>query len=456
MRVLNDILNKGTAKNKLQSPQAQEQTQQAEQSKEQPNGQVALPDTLGDIKLPEPTVDILPKEEAAPLDFSKAKLAKHKDIPEPAPIKSWLDPVDPITRAEEREKLATKAAEGNQGDEQEEETPERMTFREMAERLYAADAPDPEEEEKERKRAKSRAIIAAIGDGISSLANLHFTNKYAPNIDQHPMLTGKARERWDNWQKAYKDRVEKYNAAMLRAEKADQDVDMQERELARKEAADAAKAAREAEKLERDWNIKCADLKIKFQNAKTKEDAEKFKKELGEKEHERKKAADAARAAAQREANATRRAQAADTAAYHRGRLALERAKINKSGGSGKKGSGSGSGGSGGGKLKSYLSGKYFSIGRAEKLSKQELNAIYQYGVRVGWINTKNQKTVNDAIKKRKGVEEAMLYVIGKMPSWTPQAKQFLIDNYGYTEVNNGKRGGFKHTGKSGKNLNLR
>lgn len=445
MRVLNDILNKGTAKNKLQSPQAQEQTQQAEQPKEQPNGQVALPDTLDDIKLPEPTVDILPKEEATPLDFSKAKLAKHKDIPEPAPIKSWLDPVDPITRAEEREKLAAKVAEGNQGGEQEEETPERMTFREMAERLYAADAPDPEEEEKERKRAKSRAIIAAIGDGISSLANLHFTNKYAPNIDQHPMLTEKARDRWDNWQKAYKDRVEKYNAAMLRAEKADQDVDMQERELARKEAADAAKAARDAEKLVNDWNIKCADLQIKFKNAKTKEEAEKFKKLLGEKEHERKKAADAARAAAQREANAIRAKQAADTAAYRRGLLALARAKNNRSGGSG-----------GGGKLKSYLSGKYFSIGRAEKLSKQELNAIYQYGVRVGWINTKNQKTVNDAIKKRKGVEEAMLYVIGKMPSWTPQAKQFLIDNYGYVDVNNGKRGGFKYTGKSGKNLNLR
>ncbi len=453
MRVLNDILNKGTAKNKLQSPQAQEQTQQAEQPKEQPNGQVALPDTLDDIKLPEPTVDILPKEEATPLDFSKAKLAKHKDIPEPAPIKSWLDPVDPITRAEEREKLAAKVAEGNQGDEQKEEAPERMTFREMAERLYAADAPDPEEEEKERKRAKSRAIIAAIGDGISSLANLHFTNKYAPNIDQHPMLTEKARERWDNWQKAYKDRVEKYNAAMLRAEKADQDVDMQERELARKEAADAAKAARDAEKLANDWNIKCADLQIKFKNAKTKEEAEKFKKLLGEKEHERKKAADAARAAAQREANATRRAQAAETAAYHRGRLALERAKINKSGGSGKKGSGSGSGkkgsSSGGGKIKYYLGGKHYSLGRQYALSEQEIDAIYSYGVAAGWIDKNNQNNVKYKLQSK-------LDVIGKMPNYTPQSKQFLIDNYGFVDVNNGKRGGFKHTGKSGKNLNLR
>lgn len=444
MRVLNDILNKGTAKNKLQSPQAQEQTQQAEQPKEQPNGQVALPDTLDDIKLPEPTVDILPKEEATPLDFSKAKLAKHKDIPEPAPIKSWLDPVDPITRAEEREELAAKAAKGNQGGEQEEETPERMTFREMAERLYAADAPDPEEEEKERKRAKSRAIIAAIGDGISSLANLHFTNKYAPNIDQHPMLTEKAKERWDNWQKAYKDRVEKYNAAMLRAEKADQDVDMQERELARKEAADAAKAARDAEKLVNDWNIKCADLQIKFKNAKTKEEAEKFKKLLGEKEHERKKAADAARAAAQREANAIRAKQAADTAAYRRGLLALARAKNNRSGGSGKKGSSSG-----GGKIKYYLGGKHYSLGRQNALSEQEIDAIYSYGVAAGWIDRNNQNNVKYKLQSK-------LDVIGKMPNYTPQAKQFLMDNYGFVDVNNGKRGGFKHTGKRGKNLNLR
>lgn len=439
MRVLNDILNKGTAKNQLQSPQGQ-----AEQSKEQPNKQVALPDASDDIKLPEPTVDILPKAEATQLDFSKAKLAKHKDIPEPAPIKSWLDPVDPITRAEEREELAAKAAEGNQGGEQEEETPKRMTFREMAERLYTADAPDPEEEERERKRAKSRAIISAIGDGISSLANLHFTNKYAPNIDQHPMLTEKARERWDNWQKAYKDRVEKYNAAMLRAEKADQDVDMQERELARKEAADAAKAARDAEKLVNDWNIKCADLQIKFKNAKTKEEAEKFKKLLGEKEHERKKAADAARAAAQREANAIRAKQAADTAAYRRGLLALARAKNNRSGGSGKKGSSSG-----GGKIKYYLGGKHYSLGRQNALSEQEIDAIYSYGVAAGWIDKINQNNVKYKLQSK-------LDVIGKMPNYTPQSKQFLIDNYGFVDVNNGKRGGFKHTGKSGKNLNLR
>lgn len=439
MRVLNDILNKGTAKNQLQSPQGQ-----AEQSKEQPNEQVALPDTSDDIKLPEPTVDILPKEEATPLDFSKAKLAKHKDIPEPAPIKSWLDPVDPITRAEEREELAAKAAEGNQGGEQEEETPKRMTFREMAERLYAADAPDPEEEERERKRAKSRAIIAAIGDGISSLANLHFTNKYAPNIDQHPMLTEKAKERWDNWQKAYKDRVEKYNAAMLRAEKADQDVDMQERELARKEAADAAKAARDAEKLVNDWNIKCADLQIKFKNAKTKEEAEKFKKLLGKAKLEHQKATDNAKLKIERERNAIRAKQAADTAAYRRGRLALERAKINKSGGSGKKGSSSGSG-----KIKYYLGGKHYSLGRQNALSEQEIDAIYSYGVAAGWIDRNNQNNVKYKLQSK-------LDVIGKMPNYTPQAKQFLIDNYGFVDVNNGKRGGFKHTGKSGKNLNLR
>lgn len=366
MRVLNDILNKGTAKNKLQSPQGQ-----AEQSKEQPNEQVALPDTSDDIKLPEPTVDILPKEEATPLDFSKAKLAKHKDIPEPAPIKSWLDPVDPITRAEEREELAAKAAEGNQGGEQEEETPKRMTFREMAERLYTADAPDPEEEERERKRAKSRAIISAIGDGISSLANLHFTNKYAPNIDQHPMLTEKAKERWDNWQKAYKDRVEKYNAAMLRAEKADQDVDMQERELARKEQEAVEKAAREAQKLENDWNLKCADLKIKLANAKTNEEKAKAKAEYDKAEHKRKEAADKARDANQKAAIALRRKIAADTAAYRRGLLALARAKINKSGGSGKEGSSSGSG-----KIKYYLGGKHYSLGRQNALSEQEIDAI--------------------------------------------------------------------------------
>lgn len=67
-----------------------------------------------------------------------------------------------------------------------------------------------------------------------------------------------------------------------------------------------------------------------------------------------------------------------------------------------------------------------------------EQDAIYQYAVNMGWVDKKNQNAVNSGSLKKGGI-------IAKLANYTPQAKQYLVDNYGYVQVNNGKSLGLKH-----------
>ncbi len=54
-------------------------------------------------------------------------------------------------------------------------------FREFYSKEKGEKVLTPEEEEKARKRARSKALINAIGDGISAMANLYYTTKGAPD-----------------------------------------------------------------------------------------------------------------------------------------------------------------------------------------------------------------------------------------------------------------------------------
>lgn len=77
--------------------------------------------------------------------------------------------------------------------------------------------PTPEELEKERKREKRKAIFNAIGDGVSSLANLYFTTKGAPNsYNPADNMTRAQRERYEKLQAERKADEEKYMNAYLR------------------------------------------------------------------------------------------------------------------------------------------------------------------------------------------------------------------------------------------------
>lgn len=350
-----------------------------------------------------------------------------------APISSWLKKEVPPT-AEEAQQTA----------EQTEETPRRMSLEEIANHLYATNKPSPEEEEKQRKRERSRAILAAIGDGVSALSNLYHTSKYAPDMSNPgSSLSDNGRKRYDRWKQVRKDNEEKYNNAILRARQGDYELNLKEREMLRKEAADAAKDAREAKRLEEQAKFKMEELNIRRQQAKTAADKaaadaeyKKAQQEFNQKKFE-------TETALKKEQIANQRAQLTETRRHNGVLEGLSRARLNHDIAKGNKEA------KGDKTNMYYISGKYFSVGRKTKLSKMEENAIYQYAVNVGWVDKKNQNAVNNGTLKKGDI-------IAKLANYTPQAKQFFVDNYGYTDTGSGKSGGFRHTSKRGKNLNLK
>lgn len=343
-------------------------------------------------------------------------------IPQPAPISSWL-PKDVPPTAEEN------------NSEQENNPYQRMSLEQIARTLYESGKPSPEEEERQRKRERSRAILSAIGDGVSALSNLYHTSKYAPDMSTpDSSLSGKAKERYDRFVQVRKENEARYNNAILRARQGDYEMNMKEREIARKEAADAAKDAREAKRYEEQAKAKLEEIGIRRAQAQTAADKaaadaayKKAQQEFNQKKFE-------ADTALKKEQLANQRAANAESARHNRTveGLSRERNNISRS-----KGGGKNSGGADASDMY-YISGRYFTIGRKKELSKMEQDAIYQYAVNRGWVDKKNQNAVNLGSLKKGDV-------IAKLANYTPQAKQYLIDNYGYTEINNGKSLGLKH-----------
>lgn len=343
-------------------------------------------------------------------------------IPQPAPISSWL-PKDVPPTAEEN------------NSEQENNPYQRMSLEQIARTLYESGKPSPEEEERQRKRERSRAILSAIGDGVSALSNLYHTSKYAPDMSTpDSSLSGKAKERYDRFVQVRKENEARYNNAILRARQGDYEMNMKEREIARKEAADAAKDAREAKRYEEQAKAKLEEIGIRRAQAQTAADKaaadaayKKAQQEFNQKKFE-------ADTALKKEQLANQRATLAETARHNRASegLSRERNNISRS-----KGRGKNSGGVDASDMY-YISGRNFTIGRKKQLSKMEQDAIYQYAINRGWVDKKNQNAVNSGSLKKGDI-------IAKLANYTPQAKQYLIDNYGYTEINNGKSLGLKH-----------
>lgn len=131
--------------------------------------------------------------------------------------------------------------------------------------------PTPEELEKERKREKRKAIFNAIGDGVSSLANLYFTTKGAPNsYNPTDNMTRAQRERYEKLQAERKADEEKYMNAYLRLAQLRNSANWRKQQRAdqqaRYKAADeqwkanqerlAAAAAADADRWEREFKHK--------------------------------------------------------------------------------------------------------------------------------------------------------------------------------------------------------
>lgn len=82
--------------------------------------------------------------------------------------------------------------------------------------------PTVDELRRSQRRERSQKIVAAIGDGISSLANLYFTTQYAPNAyNPQASLSAASAKRWEQLRKDRLANTEKYIQGLMNAEARD-------------------------------------------------------------------------------------------------------------------------------------------------------------------------------------------------------------------------------------------
>ena len=78
--------------------------------------------------------------------------------------------------------------------------------------------PNQEQIEQENKKQRQRALISAIGDGISAIANMYYTSKGAPSMfNPSNSLTAQNQKRWEAIKKERDANKDRYNAAYMRA-----------------------------------------------------------------------------------------------------------------------------------------------------------------------------------------------------------------------------------------------
>lgn len=119
---------------------------------------------------------------------------------------------------------------------------------------YGATPPTPEQVEEERKRQRNRERIAAIGDAISSIANLYHTTNYAPSAyDPKGSALGAVRAQGDRAKAAQDRDRDAYLQHYMRALQLDNARDDHERNWRHKLEQDQLandRARREAERKE--------------------------------------------------------------------------------------------------------------------------------------------------------------------------------------------------------------
>ncbi len=154
----------------------------------------------------------------------------------------------------------------------------QMSYQDMFKQLNPYTPPTPQELEKERKKQKREAMMAAIGDGISSLANLYFTTKGAPVMfSPDKSMSEKNRALWDKLTTERKEDAARYTQGLQNAAKLDEERKKAEAEGKRwqttfnmqKAANDAAaKLGREKFEFEKENKKNEADFnKQKFEEA---------------------------------------------------------------------------------------------------------------------------------------------------------------------------------------------
>ena len=128
-----------------------------------------------------------------------------------------------------------------------------------------------EAEDREQKRYRTKAILAALGDGISSLANLYYTTRGAQGIPQPAVsLSEVARKRFDEAKRRKEKMEDEFRAALIRAGFAERAEAFQERQRQANNADAAARAAeqraadKEAREQQHQWEAEEAQKKREF------------------------------------------------------------------------------------------------------------------------------------------------------------------------------------------------
>ncbi len=136
---------------------------------------------------------------------------------------------------------------------------------------YANKSPETPEQKAERlKRERRNKAIAAVGDIISSLSNLYFTTKYSPNAyDPRTSLSASMQNRYDLLRKERQEHEREYNAAVLRAQQMDQQLQLEDKRQ---------QNYIEKLRLQDEQFKKNMELKEKQQQAKEKHDAEELER----------------------------------------------------------------------------------------------------------------------------------------------------------------------------------
>lgn len=80
-----------------------------------------------------------------------------------------------------------------------------------------------EDKRKQMRRERRKAIVSALGDGLSALSNLYFTTKGAPDQGLKPGLTESAKKRMDDLRAQWQKEKDKYQDLMLKGLEMDRE-----------------------------------------------------------------------------------------------------------------------------------------------------------------------------------------------------------------------------------------
>lgn len=98
---------------------------------------------------------------------------------------------------------------------------EYRTYRDILAKL--APQTSDEDKRKQMRRERRKAIVSALGDGLSALSNLYFTTKGAPDQGLKPGMTDSAKKRMDDLRAQWQKEKDKYQDLMLKGLEMDRE-----------------------------------------------------------------------------------------------------------------------------------------------------------------------------------------------------------------------------------------